>query len=185
LEGQGGLFPHPSLSKRIKRSIRIPRASASQSDSFGSGQQQKNRPRWILGGLLIILLLLLIGNIVYLDVRIISFSTNLGTPHRLVPSTSLQAAQKESAPNPESNISDSGSLSTSTTTTSVSQRGLSDPVLNCISNFPPQGAAMNAPFFCNECMSVLSTIPINAFPLGTSQQDALTKVKVFCQDTVF
>jgi hypothetical protein len=56
--------------------------------------------------------------------------------------------------------------------------------LDCISKFPVE-AISNAPKFCDECMSVLSTVPTNAFPHGTVQEDALLKARIFCENTAF
>jgi len=188
-KGHGEFSLHPSLSlgRRIKRSIRSSRGSLLQNDKFDSEsrQQQKESPRlnWILGGLLVVLLLLLIGNVVYLDIRMISL--NSSTPQRPISNTPLGATQKDSA-TPNSSSSPSGSASPSPTdgVFSTNQQGLSNRVLNCISKFPSE-AVTNAPAFCNECMPPLSTVPANAFPPGTLQEDTLTKAKIFCQNTVF
>lgn len=168
-KGKGGLRPNSSLSKRFARGIR---RDTSSSNNFGSNPGQSRRA-WVLKSVLGLLLLLLIGNVIYLDIRLI-FPLK---PTPLSPSvTSLAAGQNA----PQTSSSSSSVSAPPVPTADTAQSNQTNLALSCVSQFPSNAAA-GAQAFCNQCMPALNATPTNFFPPGSQQGNAYTKAKVFCQ----
>ncbi|KIJ49517.1 hypothetical protein M422DRAFT_27884 [Sphaerobolus stellatus SS14] len=168
----------------LRRSIsaRFIKAVRDQEDSGFSkgGQTRSNWIPWCIAG---VLLFLLLANVVYLDIRLISTTANTG------PSGSKASATSQNVP---ASVRIVPSLTATTnppieTANLADQSGFSNLASNCISNFPANAATdVN---FCNKCFSALQAIPKTFFnpqdPNSQRQSVAVANALLFCTNSGF
>ena len=193
-KGKGGIFRSgSSVSARFARSFGSRRSNREQLESIAEERRGRD---WLIWGMIVVLILL-IANIIYLDMRLM----NSDFRTRARPKTTAAATNANSSPRveaasaiatPTPSESTHGVVSTPQFAgggTALAQAAtLPSVTQDCIQQFP-SNAAMDGPGFCSRCFEPLQDIPPNFFNTHEEQGDWLSQVVnagiVFCEDTGF